>query len=174
MNEGTGTVHPLILSSVFHYEFVIIHPFADGNGRMARLWQTALLSEWNPVFRYLPLESYIHEFQSDYYSAIAACHTNGNSDAFILFMLNKIDLTLDKALCQLDGNDGGTSNAVRRLIDVMEYERPYTCAELMRLMKLKSRDNFRKLYLLPAIKQGLICMSAPDKTTSRNQTYIKR
>lgn len=174
MNESRGKVHPLILSSVFHYEFVFIHPFADGNGRMARLWQTALLSEWNPIFRFLPLESHIHEFQSDYYSAISACNTNGNSDVFILFMLDKIDLTLDKALRQLAGNDAYELQAVRRLIDVMEYERPYTCAELMGLMKLKSRDNFRKLYLLPALKQGIICMSVPDKATSRNQTYIKK
>lgn len=77
MREASATVHPLILSSVFHYEFVFIHPFSDGNGRIARLWQTALLSTWNPVFQYLPLESRIHEFQDDYYEAIAACHSAG-------------------------------------------------------------------------------------------------
>ena len=36
MKEADGEVHSLILSSVFHYEFVFIHPFTDGNGRMAR------------------------------------------------------------------------------------------------------------------------------------------
>ena len=58
-----GEIHPLILSSVFHYEFVFIHPFRDGNGRMARLWQTALLSRWNPLFQYIPIESQIERFQ---------------------------------------------------------------------------------------------------------------
>lgn len=62
MKEARGDVHMLILSSVFHYEFVFIHPFADGNGRMARLWQTSLLCEWNSVFQYLPIESRIHAF----------------------------------------------------------------------------------------------------------------
>lgn len=50
MNEVKDQVHPLILSSVFHYEFVFIHPFTDGNDRMARLWHTAILAKWNPIF----------------------------------------------------------------------------------------------------------------------------
>ena len=75
MNEAKEMLHPLILSTVFHYEFVFIHPFEDGNGRMARLWQTALLMQWNPVFQYLPIENRIHEYQQDYYDAIAAAGT---------------------------------------------------------------------------------------------------
>ena len=54
---------PLILSSVFHYEFVFIHPFSDGNGRMARLWHTAILSKWKPIFEYIPIESQIESFR---------------------------------------------------------------------------------------------------------------
>ena len=63
MKRSQREVHPLILSSVFHYEFVFIHPFADGNGRMARLWHTAILSKWKPIFEYIPLESQIEKFQ---------------------------------------------------------------------------------------------------------------
>lgn len=74
MTRSRKTLHPLILSAVFHYEFVFIHPFADGNGRMARLWHTAILSKWKPIFAYIPLESQIERFQDDYYEAIAACH----------------------------------------------------------------------------------------------------
>lgn len=125
MREASDTVHPLILSSVFHYEFVFIHPFSDGNGRMARLWQTALLSAWNPVFQYLPLESRIHEFQDDYYEAISACHSAGRSDIFVEFMLDKINMTLDWALKQLNGEDSYLSEQVRKLLDVMEYDVPY-------------------------------------------------
>lgn len=174
MREGKKNVHPLILSSVFHYEFVFIHPFSDGNGRMARLWQTALLSEWNPLFQYLPLESRIHEFQDGYYDAIAACHVAGNSTAFVEFMLDKINLTLDWALEQVSGKDAYLTEAVQKLLDAMEYDVPYTAAQLMEHLDLKSKANFRKLYLLPALEKNLIVMGIPDKPTSRNQTYIKK
>lgn len=174
LRAAANTVHPLILSSIFHYEFVFIHPFADGNGRMARLWQTALLSAWNPVFQYLPLESRIHEFQDEYYAAIADCHSAGQSDTFIEFMLDKINLTLDWALTQITGEDAYLSEHIRRLLNVMEYDVPYTAAQIMSALGLKSKENLRKLYINPALEKGLIVMSIPDKPTSRNQTYIKR
>lgn len=174
MKYASSTVHPLILSSVFHYEFVFIHPFADGNGRMARLWQTALLSEWNPVFQYMPLESRIHEFQDEYYKAIAACHSAGKSDIFVEFMLDKINLTLDWAQSQIAGEDAYLSEQIRRLLDVMEYDMPYTAAQIMSALGLKSKENLRKLYIGPALEKGLIVMGLPDKPTSRNQTYIKK
>ncbi len=173
MRCSAETVHPLILSSVFHYEFVFIHPFADGNGRMARLWQTALLSAWNPVFQYLPLESRIHEFQDEYYEAIAACHSAGKADVFVEFMLDKINLTLDWALAQVSGEDSYLSEQVRRLLDVMEYDVPYTAAQIMAALGLKSKENLRKLYIGPAMEKGLVVMGMPDKPTSRNQTYIR-
>lgn len=173
MCRASATVHPLILSSVFHYEFVFIHPFADGNGRMARLWQTALLSAWNPVFQYLPLESRIHEFQDEYYEAIAACHSAGKADVFVEFMLDKINLTLDWALAQVSGEDSYLSEQVRRLLDVMEYDVPYTAAQIMAALGLKSKENLRKLYIGPAMEKGLVVMGMPDKPTSRNQTYIR-
>ena len=173
MRRAADTVHPLILSSVFHYEFVFIHPFADGNGRMARLWQTALLSAWNPVFQYLPLESRIHEFQDEYYEAIAACHSAGKADVFVEFMLDKINLTLDWALAQVSGEDSYLSEQVRRLLDVMEYDVPYTAAQIMVALGLKSKENLRKLYIGPAMEKGLVVMGMPDKPTSRNQTYIR-
>ena len=173
MRDVRETVHPLILSSVFHYEFVFIHPFSDGNGRMARLWQTALLSEWKPVFRYLPLESRIHEFQDGYYAAIETSHAAGNADAFIEFVLDMISLTLDWALAQVSERDADLSTEVRRLLDAMEYGTSYTALQLMDMLGLKSKDNFRKLYLSPALEKGLIEMGIPDKPTSRNQTYSK-
>ena len=173
MRTASATVHPLILSSVFHYEFVFIHPFADGNGRMARLWQTTLLSAWNPVFQYLPLESRIHEFQDGYYETIAACNSAGKSDIFVEFMLDKINLTLDWALAQVSSEDAYLPEQVRRLLDVMEYDVPYTAAQIMVALGLKSKENLRKLYIGPAIEKGLVVMRMPDKPTSRNQTYVR-
>jgi len=88
--------HPLISSSVFHYEFEFIHPFMDGNGRMGRLWQTLVLSRWKPVFEYLPLESIIRDHQQAYYQALAQADKEANATVFIAFMLDAILQTIDK------------------------------------------------------------------------------
>jgi len=171
MAARRGEIHPLILSSVFHYEFVFIHPFRDGNGRMARLWQTALLSRWNPLFEYIPIESQIERFQDGYYDAIAVSTSEGSTTAFVEFMLDRIDEVLDRVIAQERG--GGQTEQVKRLLAAMEYDTPYTAAALMRLLGLKSRDTLRNNYLNPAIDEGLVQMTVPDKPTSRNQRYIK-
>ena len=173
MKESRQSIHPLILSSVFHYEFVFIHPFSDGNGRIARLWQTALLSLWNPLFQYIPIESRIQEFQVDYYDAIAACHVAGNSNRFIEFMLDMINLSLDRAIEQSTGKNALLTPQVQKLIDAMEYNVPYTIHQLMELLGIASRSSFRKTYLVPALDKKLVFMTMPDKPTSKNQTYIK-
>ena len=83
-------LHPLIKSSIFHYEFEFIHPFADGNGRTGRLWQTLILRKWEPIYTYLPIESMILEHQADYYAALNAANTQGSATVFIEFMLEMI------------------------------------------------------------------------------------
>jgi Fic family protein len=174
MRANQEEVHPLILSAVFHYEFVFIHPFSDGNGRMARLWHTALLSKWRPVFSYIPIESQIEKFQDEYYDAIAKCHVNGESDIFIEFMLEQIDSILDETLIQIKNTNGTESEYVRRMLDIMEYDVPYTANAMMEKLGLKSKETFRKNYINPALELGLVSMTIPDKPTSRNQRYVKR
>ena len=96
LKNSCDTVHPLLLSSVFHYELVFIHPFADGNGRIARLWQTAILMGWHDLFQYIPIENQIQRFQDDYYKAISDSHIAGESTSFIAFMLHMIDQVLSE------------------------------------------------------------------------------
>ena len=83
MNNAKEEVNPLILSFIFHYEFVFIHPFSDGNGRTARLWQTAILAHWKDLFKYIPIESIIRKHQEEYYTAIQNCNNVGESTEFI-------------------------------------------------------------------------------------------
>lgn len=144
MKEARDTVHPLILSSVFHYEFVFIHPFSDGNGRMARLWHTAILSKWKLIFEYIPIESQIERFQDEYYSAIAKCHVEGSSSIFIEFMLSQIDKVLDDISIQFNNDSEQLSEHIRRLLESMEYDIPYTSSALMaKLLHIDTSEKKR-------------------------------
>lgn len=100
-------LHMLIRSCVFHYELELIHPFADGNGRVGRLWHTLLLSKWNSVFAWLPVESIIHDHQQEYYDSINASNDAGESTAFIEFMLSVIKASLIDAIHTSDGMRDG-------------------------------------------------------------------
>ena len=173
MKEARKDIHPLILSSDFHYEFVFIPPFADGNGRMARLWHTAILSKWKPVFEYIPIESRIEKFQDEYYDAIAQCHVAGESTIFVEFMLSQIDKILDDISIQINGENEYLPETVQKLLEVMEYEIPYTGNALMEKLGLKAKEGFRRNYLHPAIEMNLIRMTIPDKPNSRNQRYVR-
>lgn len=87
--------HLLVRSCVFHYEFEFIHPFADGNGRMGRLWQSLILTKLHPVFEHLPVENMVHDNQQKYYDAITASTNGADSGPFIDFMLGEILKTLE-------------------------------------------------------------------------------
>ncbi len=171
MYNEKNKVHPLIMSCVFHYEFVFIHPFSDGNGRMARLWHTVLLSKWKPIFEYIPLETQIEKFQNDYYKVIADCHIEGSSTSFIEFMLCQINNVLDELISL--GNTDYLNEHVKKLLSVMEYDVPYTKKTLMSMLNLKSVTSFRDNYLVPALKMNLVRMEHPDKPNSRIQRYIR-
>ena len=173
IKNNNGIVHPLILSSVFHYEFVFIHPFKDGNGRTARLWQNVILSNWEEIFEYVPIESQIKKYQEKYYSAIANCDHNGNSTEFIEFMLKMIDETLEDLMDSTSVQANHVSSYVNKLLDVMESGVAMSTSELMEKLNMKSRISFRDNYLNPALENGLIKMTNPDKPTSKNQMYYK-
>ena len=174
MERSKDEINPLILSSVFHYEFIFIHPFSDGNGRMARLWQTAILTKWRDVFQYLPVESQIEKDQAGYYGVISECNRTGKSNAFVEFMLHRIDEALADLIEQATSNEGQISEYVGKLLNNMDYDVPYTASNLMDKIGIKTRDSFRNNYLRPAMDIGLVEMTIPDKPNSKNQRYIKK
>ncbi|HGY2646596.1 Fic family protein [Klebsiella aerogenes] len=91
-------LHPLIASSVFHYEFEFIHPFADGNGRMGRLWQTLILSQWRQELAWLPVETLIHHQQERYYEILGLCDKTSDCTLFVTWMLQNVVAALKEGL----------------------------------------------------------------------------
>ena len=163
----------LIKSCIFHYEFVFIHPFGDGNGRTARFWQNLLLSNWNNIFEYIPLESQIYKYQSEYYSKIDVCHKSGNTNEFIEFILLMLNEILEEVLISTQKESRHISEQVNKLLEVMDDEIPYSANELLLLLNIKSKETLRGSYLNPALENGLIKMTLPDKPNSKNQRYVK-
>jgi len=166
--------HPLIASSIFHYEFEFIHPFSDGNGRMGRLWQTLILSQWNPLFVNIPVESMVHEHQRDYYRAINSSTAKTDSAPFIEFMLTMIlntiespnSLSISQTTPQVAPQ---VTPQVKELLLALKNE--MSRDDLQSALGLQDRKSFSERYLKPALSAGLIEMTIPDKPNSRLQKY---
>lgn len=116
--------HLLIKSCVFHYEFEFIHPFADGNGRMGRLWQSLILAKLNTVFAHLPVENMVFSNQQKYYQAIQKSTEKTDSGIFIDFMLGEILKTLKERkgepLNKLGGVNGGVFGGVNPVLEFIQ------------------------------------------------------
>ena len=174
LNGTRGTVNPLIASCVFHYELVSIHPFTDGNGRMARLWQTAILGSWKPIFRRISVENRIEMTQKEYYEAIDACNRAGSSDAFVEFMLQTILNAAEDADSILREEARRPPAQVRRLLDVMDEGVWYSSAQLREMVGMGSAPNFLRYYLKPAVDNGWVEREFPDSPRAPGQRYRLR
>ena len=142
--------HPLIQSSVFHYEFEFIHPFSDGNGRMGRLWQTLILSRWRDVFEFLPLESVIKEHQEGYYKALESADNEADSTKFVEFMLESILETCHNVLKEsqnvpLNVPKNVPLNRMDKIVRLMVENRDVTIEQLAELCSVSSKTIKRDI-----------------------------
>ncbi|HFE37956.1 MAG TPA: Fic family protein [Gammaproteobacteria bacterium] len=166
------TIHPLIRSSVFHYEFEFIHPFEDGNGRMGRFWQYLMLNHWNPVFSLIPVENMIKSKQQGYYEALQQSGASGESTLFIRYMCETILEAINTLETQSDQASDQASDQVKKLLSVLT-DNWLSTNEIMQLLGLSHKPTFRKNYLEPALKQQYIEMQYPDSPRSPKQKYRK-
>ena len=167
----------LIKSCVFHYEIETIHPFADGNGRMGRLWQTVILANWNPIFAWIPIETMIYENQRDYYKVLEQVDQETNSDRFIEFMLAIILKTLKSYLNvnsdleqKIDIPRGLTDSEAKTYVLVTKYLTEHESINTTVTAKLiqKSVATARK-HLAKFVSLGLLVTQGSNK----NRSYHK-
>ncbi|WP_270297794.1 Fic family protein [Eggerthella sinensis] len=144
----SSSMHPLVKSCVFHYEFEFIHPFSDGNGRTGRLWHSLILQKWEPVFAWLPVESMVGEHQQEYYDALAVADSAGDSSVFVEFMLRMIGNTLNEAVSER--GDVGTNVGINvgrnpskpdeGILAIMREEPSVTMASLASTLGISKRQ----------------------------------
>jgi Fic family protein len=106
-----STWHPLLVSCVAHYELEFIHPFADGNGRLGRLWQTLILSRWNPLLAWLPIEEVIRSRQQDYYESLGQADQQGDLEPFVTYQLEAIHDALRSEIGSEMSSDKGSEKS---------------------------------------------------------------
>ncbi|MBW2704578.1 MAG: Fic family protein [Deltaproteobacteria bacterium] len=167
---GGTDVHPLVSSCVVHYELEFIHPFADGNGRMGRLWQTLILRKWKPLLAYLPVETVIRERQEAYYRVLAVADDQAEATLFVEFMLDALHAALKERGLSTDQAGDQVSDQVSRLIKALAKEEK-SSASIMKMLALSHRPTFRKNYLTPSLEGGWVERTEPDSPRSPTQRY---
>ena len=172
-------LHPLIKSAIFHYEFEFIHPFADGNGRMGRMWHSLLLGKWKEMFFWLPIEELIQSRQKEYYDALGAADKQADSAGFVELILEIIRDSLTEITVVGRSTDQDSDQVtdqdktpIERILSALGDE-TLSATDLMERLGLSHKPTFRKNYLNPALEQKLIERTIPNKPNSKNQKYRK-
>lgn len=172
-------LHPLIKSAIFHYEFEFIHPFADGNGRIGRMWHSLLLGKWKEMFFWLPIEELIQSRQKEYYDALGAADKQADSAGFVELILEIIRDSLTEITVVSRSTDQDSDQVtdqdktpIERILSALGNE-TLSATDLMERIGLSHKPTFRKNYLNPALEQKLIERTIPNKPNSKNQKYRK-
>ena len=163
-NEDTGLTD-LLKIAIAHYQFETIHPFLDGNGRMGRLWQTLILTDWKPLFAWIPVETIIKENQKEYYQALQSADNSGDSTIFIEFMLKSIlHAVEDLQETQHVGVNVGANVGVNEnmILDLIKTNSKITAKEITLHLNISLRQVQRLLASLK--KNKLIVREGSDKS----------
>ena len=163
-------LHPVLKSAILHYEIETIHPFADGNGRMGRLWQTLLLTQWKTIFTWIPMETVLYRNRGQYYQAIEDSRGANDAGPFIEYTLcSLLDAIIDQVEHQVEHQVERSSIqiSVLRLL----VERSLSRKEIFTSIGIHGDSRAFKRNIQPLLDEGLIEMTVPERPTSRIQRY---
>ena len=156
---NNSDINLILLSAIFHYYFVSIHPFSDGNGRLARYWVSLMLIKYNKNFEFIPIEEEMYLNHEEYYSSIAQCHVNGNANIFIKFLLKTINSSLDKIIKSSKFVMNDIQNRIIEFIINDKYITQNSIAEKLNVNVRTIKRNFKVL-----IDNNIIERVGSDKT----------
>jgi Fic family protein len=167
-------LHPVLKSAILHYEIETIHPFADGNGRMGRLWQTLLLAKWNEIFAWIPMESVLYRNRPQYYQAIEDARRANDSGAFIEFTLyalyDSIALQEKHQVQHKDKHQVDLSDTQLSVLKALK-DKMLSRKEIFAAIGMSEDTRSYKRNIEPLLEGGLIEMTVPDKPNSKLQKY---
>ncbi len=167
-------LHPVLKSAILHYEIETIHPFADGNGRMGRLWQTLLLAKWNDIFAWIPMESVLYQNRPEYYQAIENARQANDSGVFIEFTLSSLyDIIAAQEKHQVRHKEKHQVQLSDTQIEVLKALKKTTLSrkEIFAAIGMNGDSRSFKRHIEPLLADGFIKMTVPDKPNSRLQKY---
>lgn len=156
---NNSNINLILLSAIFHYYFVAIHPFSDGNGRLARYWVSLMLIKYNKNFEFIPIEEEMYLNHEEYYSSIVQCHNNGNANIFIKFLLQTINSSLDKIIKSSKFVMNDIQNRIIEYIINDKYITQNSIAEKLNVNVRTIKRNFKVL-----IDNNIIERIGSDKT----------
>lgn len=170
----TSELHPALKSAILHYEIETIHPFADGNGRMGRLWHTLLLVKWNKIFAWIPMESVLYQNRPQYYQAIQDARKADDSGLFIEFTLSALyDIIKLQEKHQVERKDERQVDFTDMQTEILKLlaRKALSRKEIFSAIGLSGDSRAFKRHMEPILAEGLVEMTVPDKPNSRLQKY---
>lgn len=157
-------IHPLIVIGSFIYEFLSIHPFQDGNGRLSRLLTNLLLLQKGYQFvQYVSLENQIELRKKEYYRVLMDAQKNRKSDEeiidnwmiFFLESLEEIIKKLEQKYKQYQGKGPYLNKRQRDILEFMRNNQPIKILDISEQYKEESRNTIKK-DLQYFVKEGVI------------------
>jgi Fic family protein len=146
-------IHSLITTALFVYEFLSIHPFQDGNGRLSRLLTTLLLLQKDYMFiQYLSFENLIEKTKKEYYQALMAGQKNRNSDnenisiwmLYFLDKLNTLTLKLDEKYDVFKSKGGYLNDRQKRIRNFIQENQPVKLADISKKLESINIHTIKK------------------------------